>query len=127
MSLSDHEMIGFTRKVNNFKYTPRKISCRDYRNYDPVKMQNELKAVDWNYLYQIEDVNKAWTYVQTILSSIFNSHAPVISKIVKGKPKRIYPCHNKSSTDSSTSFMINDVKTTSNNKIANGFCSYSYD
>ena len=85
MSLSDHEMIGFTRKLNN-KYTPQKINCRDYRNYDPERMHNELKGIDWNNMYEIKDVNKAWTYLQTNLSTTFDSHAPVISKIVKGKP-----------------------------------------
>ena len=58
-SLSDHEMIGFTRKLNNYKYTPQKINCRDYRNYDPERMRNELKGIDWNNMYEIKDVNKA--------------------------------------------------------------------
>ena len=38
--------------------------------------------------------------------------------------KRIYPCHNKNESGSITSFTINDVKTNSNSKIANGFCTY---
>ena len=86
MSLSDHEMIGFTRKLNNYKYTPQKINCRDYRNYDPERMRNELKGIDWNNMYEIKDVNKAWTYLQTNLQTTFDSHAPVISKVVKGRP-----------------------------------------
>ena len=53
MSLSDHEMIGFTRKLNNNKYTPQEINCRDYRNYDPERMRNELKGIDWNNMYEI--------------------------------------------------------------------------
>ena len=49
-------------------------------------MRNELKGIDWNNMYEIKDVNKAWTYLQTNLSKTFDSHAPVISKIVKSKP-----------------------------------------
>lgn len=42
--LSDHELIGCTRKLNNAKYQPRVISCRNYANYNPQLLCNDLKS-----------------------------------------------------------------------------------
>ena len=46
LSFSDHEMIGFTRKINNLKYQPRTINCRDYKHY---KTKSETKSVNKAY------------------------------------------------------------------------------
>ena len=34
-SLSDHDLIGVTRKINTHKYPARVIKCRDYSKYNP--------------------------------------------------------------------------------------------
>ena len=36
-SLSDHNVIKCVRKLNNIKFNPRTIKCRDYKNYDQTK------------------------------------------------------------------------------------------
>ncbi|CAB3989011.1 Hypothetical predicted protein [Paramuricea clavata] len=79
-------MIGCVRKINSTKFKPRTIICRDYKSYNQNAMNNELKLVDWSYMYYNSNVNSAWTYMKTIITGIYLKHAPVISKRVKGKP-----------------------------------------
>lgn len=86
VSLSDHDMIICVRKINNLKYKARYIKTRNYTRYDPVKLQSDLKAVDWTPVLQCIEVNRALKYFTEILSCVFNKHAPYVNKRVKGKP-----------------------------------------
>ena len=56
-SLSDHDIIGCKRKVNNIKYSKSMISFRDYRKYEHTKINAELSSTDWQPVYQTNDVN----------------------------------------------------------------------
>ena len=84
--ISDHEMIGFVRKVNHVKYKPKTIHCRDYKNYDPNKLNEHLKNQDWSKLYEYKNINDAWTFMRSILQTSYNIFCPMITKKVKGKP-----------------------------------------
>ena len=64
--IADHDMIGCVRKVNFFKFETRKITCRDYRNYDPTKLKTFLLEQDWNPLFHCKDVNNAWSSTKTV-------------------------------------------------------------
>ena len=48
-------------------------------------MVSEMKNQNWNELYQSYDVESAWTIIKTILTRVFNNHAPLIEKRVKGR------------------------------------------
>ena len=48
--LSDHDMIGCSRKVNFLKTPHRTINCRNYSRYDKTSIQNELKSYTWERL-----------------------------------------------------------------------------
>ena len=85
-SIGDHEMIACTRKINNTKYEPKTITCRDYKNYDANALRNELNSVDWSAVCKISNVNLAWQRMKEILTTIFDKHAPRVEKKVKGKP-----------------------------------------
>ena len=84
-SLSDHDMVGCVRKINYHKFNPRTVRCRKYRDYDPDKLCSDLSAQNYEHIYQMKDVNKAWMYLKRILTSTFNRHAPIILKRVKGR------------------------------------------
>lgn len=45
-SLSDHDIIGVKRKLNNIKMSDIIVQCRDCSKYDPKKMNDELSTVD---------------------------------------------------------------------------------
>ena len=84
--IGDHDMVGCVRKVNCVKFRPRLITCRDYKQYEPEQMNNELRSVDWTSVYSSLNVNDAWHHMKSILSGIFEQHAPTIMKKVRGKP-----------------------------------------
>ena len=46
LSLSDHDIIGCVRKLNHQQFSPRTITCRNYTNYNPNSMCEELLAHD---------------------------------------------------------------------------------
>ena len=86
LSFSDHEMVGCTRKMNNLKFEQKTIYCRDYRNYDPIKMNDDLRKVNWEPIYLMTNVNDAWSFLKILLSNTFDKHAPMITKHIRGKP-----------------------------------------
>ena len=65
---SDHDMIGCARKIYTIKYDPETNECRD-----------------WKPIEEASDVNKALKYFTTKVSKVFDRHAPIIQKKVKGR------------------------------------------
>jgi len=84
LSLSDHYMICCVRKLNHSRSKPRTVICRNYRNYVPDALKQDLVSSDFEPLYGMNDVNCAWEYLKNILTTNFNKHAPIITKRVKG-------------------------------------------
>ena len=41
--ISDHDLSGIIRKLNNAKYTPRRLITRNYKNYNKDVFKNDLK------------------------------------------------------------------------------------
>ena len=64
----------------NFKQT------RDYKNYDPPTLLNDVKKMDWNPLYQLHDSNEATIFLTSTLKTAFEKHVPHTTKVIKGKP-----------------------------------------
>ena len=85
-SLSDHDLTACVRKMNNIKYAPENIRCRDYRNYDVNQINNDLLNVNWEQVYNKTSSSEAWKVMETILKETLNTSAPFISKRIKGKP-----------------------------------------
>ena len=44
-SLSDHDLVGITRKMHSKNYIARKIIARDYSMYDKANMKTTLRQV----------------------------------------------------------------------------------
>ena len=85
-SISDHDMVGIVRKMNHVKYKPQTIKCRNYSNYDPSSLEKDLCDADWEPLYAMVNVNVAWSFFKEKLQNIYNNHAPLIEKRIKGRP-----------------------------------------
>eukprot|EP00794_Sanderia_malayensis_P000892 gene892-189_t len=77
-SIGDHDMPGRVRKINNSRFNPRLITCRDYKTYNAENMKSELKKVDWTPFYSQRNVNEAWAKMKHILSDIFGRNSPMI-------------------------------------------------
>ena len=85
LNMSDHDLIGCVRKVNHQKYQYRTITCRNYSNYDPKAMNDELGSQNLNDIYEITNIIAVWKFLNGILLNVFSHHAPIISKRVKGR------------------------------------------
>ena len=84
-SLSDHDMVGCVRKLNHLKYESKTIHCRNYKDYDPKTLQKDLQEQSWVTYYSFKEPNSAWIYLKSILTHLFDKHAPQIKKEVKGR------------------------------------------
>ena len=84
-SISDHDMVGCIRKINHFKYTPKVIMCCNYASYNANNMNNDFEAVDWEPVYNTNDVNVALNNFHGVVKTIFDRHAPFVVRRVKGK------------------------------------------
>ena len=84
-SLSDHDMIACTRKLNSQKFPPKTITSRNFSRYNIADVINDVSNIDWQPLYQSSDVSKALDYFTSSLKNVFDLHAPITSKRVKGK------------------------------------------
>ena len=63
-SLSDHNVIKCVRKLNNIKFNPRTIKCRDYKSYYQTIVSAELPVVNWDNLYNTPDPDMTWNKLQ---------------------------------------------------------------
>ena len=80
-------MICCIRKINAQKYPYRTIKCRNYANYNPTNLVNDVKNVNWLPIFETgTDVNSAVQYFTEQVKVSFDKHAPIISKRVKGRP-----------------------------------------
>ena len=57
--LSDHDLIGCTRKLNNVNFDPRIIICQNFANYDPMLFCEDLNAANLEEVYSSIIVNEA--------------------------------------------------------------------
>ena len=83
-SISDHDMVGFIRKVKKDKLPPRTVKSRNYAKYNHQTMKKDLHVHDWELLYRMSNANSAWLYLKDVLLCLFNKHAPIVEKRVKG-------------------------------------------
>ena len=82
---SDHHGIGCVRKLNNKKLPSETIVCRNYSNYNPNDLRDELRNVNWDIVYNEQNPNKAWRSMKETLKENIDRHAPIITKRIKAK------------------------------------------
>ena len=46
-SLSDHDMIACTRKLNSQKFAPKTITSRNFARYNVTDVTNDVSCIDW--------------------------------------------------------------------------------
>ena len=56
------------------------------RNYDPVKLSDNLCSYDWNVIYGSQDANIAWKKMKVYLQTCIDQMIPFHTKKVRGKP-----------------------------------------
>ena len=86
ISLSDHDIIGAVRKINNGKFPTRTVKCHNYKNHDKKLLVNKVSLIDWMPVYEATDVNVVLKYFNHKLKKLFDKHAPISEKRVKSRP-----------------------------------------
>lgn len=81
---SDHCMIGTVRKLNSLRFKPRVISCRNYKSYNSVQFNRDLKDAPWGRVYNAPDLNKAYENFESVVAETVERHAPMIQMKVRG-------------------------------------------
>ena len=61
------------------------ITCRNYANYDPVPFCNELRSSDFGSVFTSSCVNDVCSRCKCILKQSIDTHAPLITKKIKGR------------------------------------------
>ena len=85
-SLSDHEIVGYIRKLHQARFAAKVITCRNYSKYEPEEMKEDFRNINWEQVYNTNDVNEALTCFNRTVKANFDRHAPQIVKKVKVKP-----------------------------------------
>ena len=95
--ISDHFGIYTKLKMKTPKPVPKKITFRDYKNFDPEKFNDEIsKALcESNIENDIgnENLNTATETLTKIISKAAEKHAPLVTKIIR--EKKDPPWYNK--------------------------------
>jgi len=86
LSLSDHDMVICIRKQNHTKYKEKYVTSRNYSRYNQNELKTDLKNTDFSTVINSKNVNEAVERFTKIMNDIFNRHAPLVKKRVKGKP-----------------------------------------
>ena len=79
-SISDHDIIGITRKMNCLKFKPRRINIRSSANYNFSQFKNDLRENSWVTLIGENDVQSRWNSFKQTLRNVINRHDSLIEK-----------------------------------------------
>ena len=74
---SHHELIGCARKLNNAKFNPQIITCRNFANYDPKLFCEELNSANFEEVYSSVSISEACASFRDILQQCIDKHAPL--------------------------------------------------
>ena len=78
-------MVVCVRKINHKWFLPKAIRCRDYKSYDPDSTNRDFSNVDWQPVLNETNINISLNLFNKTLTEIFNRHAKIIEKKVKGR------------------------------------------
>ncbi|MEO0684105.1 MAG: reverse transcriptase family protein, partial [Cyanobacteria bacterium J06649_11] len=84
--IADHDMIFCSRKINNIRHKEKNIKCRNYTNYSPERLREDVSKIDWNPVYNSTEVESAVNIFTSALQAVFDKNAPQIEKRIKGRP-----------------------------------------
>ena len=75
--ISDHQPIYVVHKKSRDRRPTAEFRGRSYRNFDKRAFQNELAEINWPKFYEIDEVNKAWEFLLTQITTILDKMCPI--------------------------------------------------
>ena len=82
--ISDHQPIFVVKKKGRDTRPSVEFSGRSYRNYEQSKMKEELRRINWDDFFRLENPDIAWDY-------ILNKFLPILDKMC---PTRVFKVKN---------------------------------
>ena len=70
VNITDHQFIHITRKHCQKPKSKLDFSGRSYKNYDHARFCDMLSRINWDELYQCNDVNIAWNIVLSNITTV---------------------------------------------------------
>lgn len=92
LAFSDHQAIilGWRTKCEQIKQVHKSIQFRSLKKYKPENLKADISNKDWTTFYQQENPNDCWSELKTVLTDVWNTHAPIktlrIKQNIKNKP-----------------------------------------
>lgn len=74
--LSDHDLTYLIIKKNSLKPQRESFRCRDFTNYSTDDLKYRLNDLDWNPLYETDDVNTCWLIIYNNFINVLHELAP---------------------------------------------------
>ena len=97
---TDYQAVGIITQVRiTKKRKPIIKTFFDKLNYSIKDFESELKACDWNSVYEMESAEEMYSQFHSILSYIIQKHAPLVKKIVRNDKIKISFPNKKSIRD----------------------------
>ena len=85
LNMSDHQAIYVTRKHSSKVKKSLDFSGRSYLNFNEETFLDKLNLMDWEPLYQIENVNTAWEYYVSRIRSAIDEMCPIRNFVIKNR------------------------------------------
>ncbi|KAG7310994.1 hypothetical protein JYU34_003847 [Plutella xylostella] len=83
---SYHDLLYVSYKVRTPKPKKRTILQRNFKKVDLQRLFEDAKAIDWAQLNDIDDIDERVTMFNSLLTNLFNKHAPLRPVRVKQLP-----------------------------------------
>ena len=86
-AVADHNTIEVVIRLKGKFSTPKEIIKRVRTNFDETTYRNRLKDVDWDKLYEFNDVNLAYNFFENAIIEILDQLAPMTKVQLNKKHK----------------------------------------
>lgn len=74
--ISDHKLVSTNISSIRAKVEPFLKTFRDFKNFDINAFLRDLYKVDWNYIYDCNDVDSMVSFFNSQVSKLFDIHSP---------------------------------------------------
>ena len=85
LSISDHYMIFGILSGKKLSKNLKSITYRSYKKFNENHFKCDLSSIDWNFLYESDDINVLWVQWKHTLLKIIDDHLPSKSRRIKEK------------------------------------------
>lgn len=77
MGISDHDLIYVIRKSGKKRGLHKSITKRSFKHFNDINFLSDLRQLDWNRLWVVNDVQKACDIFNSLVLSVVEKHAPL--------------------------------------------------